>query len=409
MRKEHWDQAQAIDKIRDRVWLYLTGAATPEEATLLAGALFQLRWEQRLLLAETHFLLSREVEAMLQRRPWLMRRLATASIDEEERSTDRVRGRINWPRTIGERASSGGNPSVYITNPPRRAYQTPENEVLVHVLDAIERIAVRLGHTIPGTGAAPTAIARQVEARGLEATSWGRMPQLAEIERSPLSPRTVARAGIGRKRRIYNEVFATYDRLHALVERQSWNELRSMVEHTLLRPATDSVLFELRVLFDVMELLQRSNWEIGAPKLIMGSTALECRKGEATLAVWYQHTPPELSSSSIRAQVLREHDIGQAVFRPDLVFFLRDGAGLETRLLVECKCYEDPAKGARAAVDDLLAYRRAFDTAIPDHQDWYGLGVVWGAELSPAQGEIRLCTIDRLEEALLPFFGGGNG
>ena len=68
--------------------------------------------------------------------PQLMRKLATASDHEEELSTQRIRGQVDWSRTLALRSTAGAS-DLYVTAPPRRVYQTPENELLVHVLDAI--------------------------------------------------------------------------------------------------------------------------------------------------------------------------------------------------------------------------------------------------------------------------------
>jgi hypothetical protein len=56
---------------------------------------------------------------------------------------------------------------------------------------------------------------------------------------------------------------------------------------------------------------------------------------------------------------------------------------------------------ARAAVQDLLAYRRAFERALDSGPVPYGIGIAWGASLAPSTDvEITLCTPDTLEPAL---------
>jgi len=74
-------------------------------------------------------------------------------------------------------------------------------------------------------------------------------------------------------------------------------------------------------------------------------------------------------------------------------------------LLVECKLGEKRTvqDSARAALLDLLAYRRAFDSRLTG-QHLYGLGIAWGAELDPNPAEeIMLCTHDRLHLAIEAF------
>jgi hypothetical protein len=71
-------------------------------------------------------------------------------------------------------------------------------------------------------------------------------------------------------------------------------------------------------------------------------------------------------------------------------------------LVVEVKGVERAVdRSARAATLDLLAYRRAFDNALKSSAAPYGLGVAWGADLTPsADAEIMLCSPDTLPEAL---------
>ncbi|MEV0974763.1 hypothetical protein [Microtetraspora glauca] len=56
---------------------------------------------------------------------------------------------------------------------------------------------------------------------------------------------------------------------------------------------------------------------------------------------------------------------------------------------------------ARHALVDMLAYRRAFDPALAAAGQPFGVGVAWGAGLTPAvQEEVVLCTPDTLSQAI---------
>jgi len=87
---------------------------------------------------------------------------------------------------------------------------------------------------------------------------------------------------------------------------------------------------------------------------------------------------------------------------PDLVLRRKDADGVRW-LLVEVKMGTSRGveESARAAVRDLLAYRRAFGPVLARQSGPYGLGVAWGAELTPSIGEeVVLCTPDTLSSAL---------
>ena len=77
-----------------------------------------------------------ELGALLAQLRFLARRLATTTATKEEWSAERIRGALQWGRTIGVRQATG-IPHMYVTAPARRAFQTAENELLVTVLDAV--------------------------------------------------------------------------------------------------------------------------------------------------------------------------------------------------------------------------------------------------------------------------------
>src|SRR5438874_11612344 len=136
MRSLGWVRQDLIAEIKRDLWRYLTPAATIEGEALQAAALLQIRPEELRVLGRIQFLVSDELGELLRQLPFLVRRLATTTASEEEWSAERIRGPIQWARTIGVRQATG-IPHLYVTTPARRAYQTPENELLVLLLDAI--------------------------------------------------------------------------------------------------------------------------------------------------------------------------------------------------------------------------------------------------------------------------------
>ena len=71
-------------------------------------------------------------------------------------------------------------------------------------------------------------------------------------------------------------------------------------------------------------------------------------------------------------------------------------------MLVEVKGVErSVVDSARAAINDLLAYRRAFEPVLGKQTEAYGIGIAWGADLEPKEtAEIVLCTPDTIPGAL---------
>jgi hypothetical protein len=387
-----------INQIRADVWRYISQAAQrEEELSLEASALLQMTPAEVRSLGRIQFILSDAAGRLIDGMHSLSRRLATTAIPEEEHSFERVRGPIRWGATLAERAASG-MPHLYVTAPARRAFQTPENEVLVHALDAIRDEGKRTGWYRKGKELAPV-----IRERVNGAERWLRTRSLSEVEQHPITPRLVARVRTGRAARRYAAAIEVTQLHRKYLRRLDRNAIRSAVENFALVASADEVLLELLVLFAVEHALDEQGWEISLPGVVSGGgVALACRRGDQQLEVSYQSTPAGLSRESRYGQVQRIHGFAPVgPLRPDLV--LRFSSGHQLRwVIVEVKGIQREVKdSARAALQNLLAYRRAFDPALSGQTGTYGLGIAWGEDLAPRLGsEVMLCSPDTVGEAL---------
>jgi hypothetical protein len=160
-----------------------------EEGLLAAAALLQWPPEDAARLGELQFLLTDEVGRLLDTLPFLLRRLTTSSSRGEEWDFERLRGPVVWSRTLALRAA-GGSPQLWVTSPARRDYQTAENRMLVHVLDAIVELGRASGWTSQASrGAASALVRKRVE----DAEFWLQSRMLTQIERVPLTEREISR------------------------------------------------------------------------------------------------------------------------------------------------------------------------------------------------------------------------
>ena len=402
-----WSRSETIKDLREDIWRYISAQAEPQEQLLQAGALLQLNSTDIAVLAGVHFLESDSVQNLLDKRQYLSRRMATSSVDEEELSHAQIRGPIVWPRTYGARTAHGWSSNLYVTTPVRRAFQTPENELLRHVLSSIDITAARVRrHLGWGTNTLEETVGARVHRRGEAAGSWLRTRQLAEVEPKPITPRAVHAVRSGRKRQVYQEVLDVYDQLQRLVERLDRQAIRDAVEQTGLSITDDNCLFELLIFFKTLSSLSGQGWHVGNFSFVGGvqkTLSIRCQREDEQLEVWYQRPPSELSRNSIRTDVLKDHGVKVGTTRPDVIM-RRSKSGIARWILIECKRYDDPNNGARAAVTDLLAYRRSFNSELIHSVGTYGIGAVWGADLSPIKGEIILATPDKLASALAIVF-----
>jgi hypothetical protein len=397
MKSENWDWDVAVAAIRKDVWRYLSQRATGAGVELEASHLLQMQPAEVRRLAAVQFILSEPVAQLLDQMPSLMRRLATTTEAEEEWSATRVRGPINWGLTLGARASTG-LPHMYVTSPARRAFQTPENEALVFALDAIRSVGRGTGwHRSESEG-----VGSRIRATVDSAERWLRVRSLTEIERRSPTPRSLRRVQSGRSSRRYQpalDVIATYRSFLARLDR---NAIRKSIEEMALAASKDDVLLELLTAFQIERALKKGKWAVSYPGLVQTGQFLRATRAGVTLRMFYQQAPNDLAQGSIYRAVQKAHPFKAAgSLRPDFVLQVDEG-GERRWILVEVKGVERTVeKSARAALLDLLAYRRAFDHVLGQQTSVYGLGVAWGRAMKPSvTEEVALCTPDTINQAL---------
>jgi hypothetical protein len=396
-----WDRAARITEVRDRIWNYLSPASRFEGPGLLvAGALLQWPEAEASRLGELQFLLCPETGDFLKSLHQLMRKLATASAPEEEWTGQRLRGPVEWNRTLAARNTTGA-PHLYVTAPARRVYQTPENELLVHVLDAIVAATQHSGWDRITPRQEP---ARRVRERLSAATRWQQNRMLSGIDRAAPAPRAVARVRSGRHAQRYAAVLRAYDKLTSLVEQMNRQAVREAIEQAGLVTAEEPILFELLTTFRVIDALTSLGWQMAPLTLFHGHVHTTGRTPDGRrIDLWYQTTPPALAARSQYRQVLTAHGFtGTRQLRPDITLQWTAPDEQQRWLLIECKLSQSGVRhAARQALADLLAYRADYDATLAATSGPHGLGVAWGAALHPVTtSDIVLCTPDRLPQAL---------
>jgi hypothetical protein len=398
LRTPKWDRQGVITRLRRDLWKFITEAAsTDDEVLLFAASLLQMSTADVRVLAQLQFVLSDPVGRLLREMPFLSRRLTTATVSELETSAERLRGPIRWGETLAMRSATGV-PHIYVTAPTRRAYDTPENQVLTFALGAIVRTGDQTGWQA-GSASGPAEVIRK---RVNDATRWTQLRALADVDTTKPTDREAMQVRSGRASRRYAAALDVFELYKALVARVDRNAVRDAVEQNALLARKNSVLFELECLLDTIALLRTEGWGDPQPGLIRPPLVYAGQRDGLHLALYYQHQPRELATGSRYRQAQIEHEFQRAgPLLPDLVLKLSI-PGRVRWLLIEVKWGETRTveKSARAALLDLLGYRRAFEQTLAK-QPFYGIGYAWGTDLSHSEdGEIMLSSPDRYAEAL---------
>lgn len=391
MRDAAWDRATIAQTVADRLWLVMTSTADHVADVLPhAAAVLQLPRTDVDYLRSLHLALSPEGAAMLEAAPPLLRTLRTTTTNVLDTHPERLRGAVAWGETVSLWGRSG-SATGYATRPVQRDYDTPENRLLSGALSAMASALTMVNSlTGSGVGVGETLAARTGAVQHARAT-----PAVRYLTTTP-SPADLGRVERGRMRRRMQPVTAFWalaDRLTRLDDRTL---LRRMVERAAFVTMDTGALMESLVLFRAWEALERHGWVAGRPRLIQGRLLVSFTRTGEFLTLHFQQVPTTMAGKYGRLQ--REHGIPLSSLRPDLVLFRPSSPG-KRRVVVEVKYRRRVVDAARQALLDLMAYKENYGA--DDRTAW--LGVAWGDDLTPnLDSEIWLCTLDRLEDGLLP-------
>jgi hypothetical protein len=142
-----------------------------------------------------------EAEHLLKATPETIRSLSISMDNQPEECRGELRGPVLWSETFSCRSSSPGRNDVYVCATPSRAYDIPENRVLVAALVSV-RDAGRSVDTISARSYDDETL-RVARYNGLRASRLLEHRALSSVARHRPSPREVRRARSGNRRSTY--------------------------------------------------------------------------------------------------------------------------------------------------------------------------------------------------------------
>ncbi len=151
-RHEWWteaDRARLLREVREWLWLYIArGHVAHRQQRVAIARLLNLEETELHRLCAVHFLLSPQVVDAVEHGALAALHAGGRTITVDEKSHGGIRGRLDWGRTMQERAIAGGDRSLY-------AYATPRLEVWrLHVLrDLLQAVCDAVAIALAGAPA----------------------------------------------------------------------------------------------------------------------------------------------------------------------------------------------------------------------------------------------------------------
>jgi hypothetical protein len=157
---------------------------------------------------------SPEVVALLVHMPMVLRSLGVATTNRPERCHGEIRGPVQWSETMSTRGATAGASDLYICTTTARAYDTPENRILVaalrSIVDAERAIERASGASRPGPSGPD--LARHARRNSSLAVRYLDHRALSGVQRQRPTPKAVARVRAGKRARTYLPALAVLER-----------------------------------------------------------------------------------------------------------------------------------------------------------------------------------------------------
>jgi hypothetical protein len=186
---------------------------------------------------------SDEADVLLEAMPELLRSLSIATVSVPERCVNEVRGPILWSETLGARAASAGDQGLFVVQKSSRAYDTPENRVLVAALRAIRRGGDEVVRLRPDNEPEDE-LFRRAKINGIRARRFLEHRALAGVSPRGAGARGLQRVRSGGRRRLYEPMLAVLARAAEPLEDRHLRPFcdpRTTAQHDLLVAAVNAV------------------------------------------------------------------------------------------------------------------------------------------------------------------------
>lgn len=329
------------------LWQFVQANAAVHNPRQVIASLTQLNAMELRFLLRLHFLLAFPVQHCVNRAiPALMDRLVPATERVISENRGGVRGHVDWNLTLKHRLRSGRNdPGLYVTHSPSKTYNLPELQALKYLLMQINGLCLEaLGDV---SDSPKTLHSGEIKWKHQIAVMYHQTTALLKniYLRGLTPPERITDAMLQRVRTARNPHFkAVYESLQLyrrLLIVEDKEALKTCISQMVLRPLNRDTLYELHVLFGVLNSLGHNGWQADQLHLIgFGSGAIATyHKGVNNARVYYQTLARPFAANSAYTALFRNYDLDVRLRRPDLLIELNTGSPGYT--LVEVKRTQD--------------------------------------------------------------------
>jgi hypothetical protein len=370
-----------LNSVKAYLWTYVQPSATIQDMENAAKNLASIDQKELDYLSAVHFLLSNEVKVFVETLPKIFRKFSHSAQKELLINQGYVKGRIDWNRTIKERCTKGHDRTVFVCSPARRIYNLPENQLLKYTLVQIRRL-------LEETDNLPVEKMKEIISKDLTKSAvkekwmdrilWLKLNVNLALKNIYLRdvelPHRIDERVIKRTRNARNKDYETiadcYCVHSALIQKTDPDQVRRFIEQRILEPLERDTLFELWVLFQIVDL-------IGEEKHLSlikqgAETFAKLKLDQEEVNVYYQKPSAVLKESQYK-EIFNCYDLDVNLRRPDIILEFTKSKKI---VLFEVKRSSDKSYIVDGAYK-ILGYLADFNDNFPSNQNPKAVLVVW--------------------------------
>lgn len=309
------------------LWRFIQNNAAERSAEDLFLELTKLSYEDIQKLARIHFLLSNEVQHLVNVvAPSILNRLSKTSINEMHMERGRVNGHIRWDKTYCARAVNGGDPSLFVYSQRSPIFDLPENKVLLYLLYHISRESQKIVDFDLEQNIFEIEEENKLKwTNKIETTSY----KISKLLKNPylkkigivhgLTEKLISSAQKARGQ-WYSELSDTAE-LYYKFENYTLQYLKIKIHDKILQPLNRDTLYEISVLFKTINTFKNSGWNEKKAGLIGGGHNIVSilEKNGTNIKIYYQGIPESFKNESKYGELMKNYGLSSRLRRPDIV------------------------------------------------------------------------------------------
>jgi hypothetical protein len=289
-----------------------------------------------------------------------LRRPLTSSV-RPKITTQAVRGPIDWGDTLTRRALAGNDPSLFVVRPAARIFDTPENQALLWMIEALDRAlrVARVADSPEDQGTHDQRWFNRVVLMRSQLRAASRHVWLRGITPRRPDPRTLMRLGAARTR-LYKQLLPhAIQTLVRYTEEATPKRITELLCQHYFEPERSWQLFELVVSLRLVRAFEAIGESLPR-RLLVGSSRPEepfaafRLSDESTVSLLYQGWPQESGESGFNEARLR-HGLKARSTRPDITIVRHRSGRVMDAAMLELKATTSPSYLA-TGLSQLLGY-----------------------------------------------------